>query len=127
MIPAELDTIQLYRGDMWRDTYHFGPMEDENGDPPLPQPAMYARMQFRNKRGVLGYELNSDPGVGEGTIIIVDGVNYEFSIPEQDLPGLTEGDWWWDFETYTTDPPGTTPPDTWFRGKAIVIQDISRD
>lgn len=126
MEPAVLPKMTHWRGDLWRDGFrHFGPMVDENGGPPAP-PCLYCRMQFRDKKtGAMGYELNSDPGEGQGTITIVDGTNYEFDLPEQALP-LNVGTYQWDFETYTTaDTSGL--PITWFTGEIVVKQDITRD
>lgn len=125
MIPAKLDATRHTHGDMWRDTYHFGPITDENGNPPLPLPALYCRMQFRDKAGVLGYSLSSDPGEGEGTITIVNPTTYEFDVPVQPLP-LPVGKWAWDFETFTA-ADHSVAADTWFAGTITVVQDMSHD
>ena len=97
MTPATLDAMTHWRGDLWRDGYrHFGPMTDENSNPPA-APCLYCRLQFRDKKtGVLGYELNSAPATGQGAITIVDSTRYEFSIPDQKLP-LSAGKYVWDF------------------------------
>lgn len=126
MLPAALSGMKHYRGDLWRDGYRrFGPMNDENNLPPG-APCLYCRMQFRDKKtGVLGYELNSDPAVTEGTIEIEDAVNYEFFIPDQGLP-LEAGTYVWDFETYLT-ADHTDPPITWFTGTMTVLSDVSHD
>jgi len=127
MPPASLPAMKHYRGDLWRDGYRrFGPMTDDDGNPPAP-PCLYCRIQFRDKKtNVLGYELNSDPAVtGEGTITIEDAVTYEFNIPDQGLP-LEAGTYVWDFETYLT-VDHSDPPITWFTGTMTVIQDVSRD
>lgn len=124
MQPAILPDQTHYRGDLWENVYHFGPVTDESGDPP-DTPALSCRMQFRDTKGVLGYELSSIPGEGKGTITIVDSVNHEFDIPPQDLP-LEAGLWEWDFEVFSTvDLTGL--PSTYFAGKMTVTKDISHD
>ena len=126
MIPATLEKMTHWRGDLWRDGFRqFGPMADEEGNPPA-APALYCRMQFRNKTTkALGYELNSDPLEGEGTIVIEDSEAYIFSIPEQALP-LAAGEWEWDFETHTTATKSETPL-TWLKGTMSVKGDITHD
>jgi len=126
MLPEKLDPTSHWRGDLWRDGYrHFGPMADEDGNPPAP-PCLYCRIQFREKdKLAMKYELNSNPGPGQGTITIVDGVHYEFDIPDQALP-LDAGTYLWDFETFLT-ADHTDPPLTWLTGSIVIKQDISHD
>lgn len=123
--PAQLPKCVHYRNDIWKDGYRvLGPVTI-NGAPPL-SPCLYARLQFRNiKDGSMGYELNSSPGAGQGTIIIDDPVNYKFTFPEQSLP-LAAGDWECDFETYTT-ANHTDSPWTIWRWKLQVKPDITHD
>ena len=102
MNPANLPPQTLYRGDIWETVYHFGPITDSLTHLPPGEPALSCRMQFKNNKGELGYELNSVPTTGKGTITIVDAVNYEFDIPSQALP-LEAGEWTWDFKTFETD------------------------
>lgn len=124
MEPAALPETTHYRGDRWIDGHRiFGPVLID-GAPPA-QPCLYCRMQFRDRAGTLGHELNSAPAAGEGTITIVDAAAYTFSLPNQALP-LAEGSWLWDFETYTT-ADHTDPPWTIWRGSMRVLQDVSHD
>jgi hypothetical protein len=125
MQPVALPRQTLYRGSLWEEVYHFGPMIDSSGNPPYGE-CLSCRMQFRTKdTGGLGYELNSNVTEGKGTITIVNGTNYEFDIPAQDLP-LNTGSFEWDFETFTT-ADCTGPSRTWYRGAMTVIKDISHD
>ena len=94
------------------------------GDPPG-GPALSCRMQWRNKSGTLGYELNSVASIGKGLITIVDSTHYEFDIEPQELP-LDAGEWYWDFETFETDD-CTGPSRTFYKGTTIVNKDISHD
>ena len=102
MTPAILAKMTHRRGTLWDDGYqHFGPMEDEQGNP-IAEPCLYCRLKFTDKStGALGYELNSDPGTGQGSINIVDSVNYEFDRISQALP-LKAGEYEWEFQTYRT-------------------------
>ena len=124
MKPAKLPRLTLYRGDKWRDAWHFGPFT-ENGGAITLDPCLYCRLQFRSETGELGYELNSHPTTGQGTITIVSGSNYEFDIPDQPLP-LGAGTWYWDFETHTTSIKSNYP-DTWFKGEVVVEADQTHD
>jgi hypothetical protein len=116
--------MKHWRGDKWVDGFTgCGPITIDSQPPDAP--CLYCRMQFRDAKGVLGYELNSAPGPGQGLLEIIDAVNYIFSRPAQDLP-LGVGTWKCDFETYTTSA-HTDPPTTWFRGKMTVLQDATHD
>lgn len=122
--PATLPATKHYRGDIWDDGYRqFGPISID-GSPPA-APCLYCRMQFRDKKGNLGFELNNDPGPTQGTIDIDDAANYSFSIPDQALP-LAAGVWYWDFETYTTIDHSDAPK-TWWKSQITIIEDVSRD
>jgi hypothetical protein len=121
MIPADLGTTTHKGGDLWRDGYKHFTINPGAGF----GPCLYCRMQFRSKNDVLGYELNSDPGEGEGEITIVNAATYEFDVPDQALP-LAAGTWYWDFETFETIDM-SEPGDTWLTGKMVILTDYSHD
>ena len=115
MTPALLNLAPYYRGDAW-EGLTIGPISD--GGPP-DSPCVSARIHFRDpKTRALGYALSTVPGSGEGTIIIDDAVNYEFTIPQQVL-GLAAGKWLYDFETIDA----AGKPLTWIKGSITVTQD----
>lgn len=115
MLPTTLPAISHYRGDLWRDGYrHFGPMSDEDGDPPAPECAGVRMVFNTEKTDELAYELNNDPGTDQGTIVIVNAQAYEFDIPDQALP-LAIGTYTWALKTYLQSD-YSDPPITWFTG-----------
>lgn len=98
MPPAQLPALTHFSGDYWTDGYrHFGPVTYNNAAPD--EPCVFCSVQFKSN-GILGYELNSDPGEGQGEITIVSAANWEFDIPSQELP-LKRGKWTWKFKIYT--------------------------
>ena len=118
-IPPKLTLDPHYRGDAW-EGMTIGPIvEDVNGVPTPPAlECVSCRMHFRDKDGVLGYALSSNPGQGQGTITIVNATTYVFAIPRQ-LLALEAGTWELDFET--TD--SSSMPTTWFQGSIKVNKD----
>ena len=118
MQPAIIPPLYHTRNDTW-EGLEIGPVLFDTGPPPFE--LVSCRLYFKNKAKVL-YKLKSDPGVGEGTINIVDPITWEIVVPKQDLP-LMAGGWAWDFET--TDSEGTIL--TIYQGTMIVEEDITHD
>ena len=113
------------RGDTWPGILSIGPVTFllNDSDVSLPEnPLASCRMQFRDKKDVLGYELSTSPEEGQGTITIVDADSWLISVPAQALP-LDGGSWLWDFEA--TDSAGWTI--TLYEGKMTVRKDITHD
>jgi hypothetical protein len=115
--PVNIPFEPHYRNDTWDGVPIIGPVKI-NGLQPVVALAS-ARMDFRSFGSkVLGHRLSTAPGVGEGTIAIVNAVTWEMTIPEQDLP-LEAGRWDWDLET--TDVNGRVK--TYYKGTQPVIGD----
>jgi hypothetical protein len=115
--PVNIPFESHYRNDTWDGVPVIGPILI-NGLQPAAS-LVSARMDFRQPVSkVLGHRLSTTPGVGEGTVTIVDATTWEMTIPEQDLP-LDAGRWEWDLET--TDTNGTVK--TYYRGTQPVTGD----
>ena len=120
MIPVLIPPLPThYMGDTWKGLLGFGPVLIDDAQPP--NTLSYCRMQFRD-RNELGYELNSAPEAGEGTLTISNATTWEITVPSQLLP-LEKGVWSWDLET--TDSAGTIL--TLYKGTIRVDRDISYD
>lgn len=116
MIPAKLDSYTVMRGDLWREGYKHFTINPGFGF----AECVFVRIQFRDAKGKVGHELNSDPKGKQGTITIVDPETYEFDTPNQPLP-VAPGTWTCRLETFTDlDVPG----DTWLEWKVIVKSDV---
>jgi len=115
MLPTALPATTHTFGDLWRDGYRYiGPMTLDTGEPVGP-PCLFCQMLFSDdKLSEVLYELNSAPSEGQGTLTIVNGVTYEFSIPNQALL-LAKGSYKWVFKTYLT-ADHSDPPISWFDG-----------
>jgi len=121
MVPVTIDELQAhYRGDVWKGLLGFGPITI-NGVPPATT-LVSCRMQFRDREKLLGYELNTSPAAGEGTLVIDNSTTWVISIPKQLLP-LEVGKWYWDIETIDSEGFPWTP----FRGSIKVQEDVSHD
>ena len=109
--------LSHWQGDNWEDGITaIGPITINGSRPNAP--CQYARLQFYDADGALGYELNSEPAPGQGLLVIDDAVNYSFTRPAQALP-LPEGTWLWSFQTFTT-ADHTDAPTTWVTGNMRV-------
>jgi len=98
MEPETLDLEAFTAGDTWEGIPAL--TIQENGAPPA-SPLALARMRFRRTDAPIGsaeetarVELSS----ADGEIEIVSAANWEISVPEQDVPGLTEGKWRYNME-----------------------------
>lgn len=119
--PAIIQLPPHTRSDKWLAGIHFGPVLIDEAPPEYAISS--ARLQFRDPRtDTLGYELNTAPAVGQGTIIIEDAATWELDIPKQDLP-LAAGFWAWDLEITNTAGEPITP----YGGTIKVAKDISHD
>lgn len=120
MPPVKIDPLPVHtRGDHW-DGMIVGPVLI-NDETPYFNIAS-CRMQFRDGEGNLGYELNSVPTAGKGTIDLTDPITWLVTLPLQALP-LDVGKWYWDFEVTDTD--GSVL--TLYTGTMKVIGDITYD
>lgn len=120
MLPAKVDLLPHEQGTTW-EGISIGPITVD-GLPPT-YPCFSCRIQFRLlEDGTLGYELNSSPGVGEGTITIVDADLWQFNVPTQVLP-MPAGDYEWEF--MATDTATVTLP--YYRGIFKYISPVVHD
>ena len=120
MIPVLIPPLPThYMGDTWKSLLGFGPILIDDAQPP--NYLVSCRMQFRD-RSVLGYELNSAPEAGEGTLTITNSATWEIAVPGQPLP-LTSGIWLWDFETVDSEDIILTL----YKGSIRVEKDVTYD
>lgn len=104
----------------------FGPVTIDGAVPTAN--AASIRMQFRDEDDALGFELNDSPEAGEGTLTIVDAVNWSFAMPKQILGlDITNGErrqkYDWDVEVIDTN----GMPLTIAEGTMHVTKDITHD
>lgn len=117
MAPVTINLEPHYKGDSWHGV-EIGPVLINDA---VPSAALVnCRMQFRDKRDALGYELNSTVAVGKGLITILDPNTWEMQVNGQVLD-IPEGRWKWDFET--TDANGVVR--TLYKGVLQVNGDVS--
>ena len=119
MGPVIVETGIYYKGDTW-DGFNVGPVLINEE-----QPSSYlvaVRMQFRDRKGNVGFEFNSKitPEDGKGIFEINNPITWEFTT----LPivmSLDKGVWFWDLET--TD--SSDKVITLYRGALTVMEDIT--
>ena len=100
MLPFSVALPTYYRGDTWQGL-SVDSIKLEGVNPPVALKS--ARMQFRTRRGELGFEYNStqDP-ICKGLITIVAPVTWTLIIEPHILP-LEKGVWLWDLELTAMD------------------------
>jgi len=119
--PVEINIDPYYAGDSWIGMT-VGPVIINEDSPANTLTSV--RMQFRDRKtGDLGFELNTSPGAGEGTITISNASTWLIVVPAQILVGLVKGNYKWDFEC--TDSTGYVI--TLYKGKLRVIGDVTHD
>lgn len=94
MAPLNVSLAPYYKGDTWE-----GFTVDDlllDGSAPTANLAS-CRMQFRDKLGTLGYELNTVASDCKGTITIRDAATWSITVGGNILP-LEAGTWYWDIE-----------------------------
>lgn len=119
MAPVRFNFPDHYRNDTWLGGT-LGPALIDDAVPTTT--LVSARLQFRNFDGELGYELNTVPATGKGTITITNAATWEIEFPKQVL-SLDEGKW--DYDLELVDSEGTII--TVYAGYVKVNGDISRD
>lgn len=120
MRPAIVNLEDHTKEDTWEGMV-IGPITINEAAPTYP--VVSCRIQFRlASTKALGYELNNDPGAGEGNITIDDADTWEFTVPAQFLV-MDAGDYEWDFETI--DSAGRKR--TFYSGTISIIQDNTHD
>ena len=118
MPPVKIDLAEHYKGDSWTGMI-VGPILINDAQPSNALASV--RMQFRDhKTDALGYELNTTPGIDEGSITISNTVTWEILVPVQ-IIDLPEGRYNWDFEC--TDAAGYVI--TTYKGAMKVKQDVT--
>lgn len=120
MAPVTFNLPDYYRGDTWLGG-NMGPASIDGAAPTTT--LVSARLQFRDFDGVLGYELNTTPAEGKGTISITNAASWTIAFPKQILYGLNTGKW--DYDIELVDSEGTKR--TVYKGYIKVIGDVSYD
>jgi len=94
MAPLKMTLDAYYKGDTWKGFTLDSILID--GVVPTVNLAS-CKLQFRDKTGALGYELNSIEAICKGLITINDATTWALSIGGMVLD-LEAGTWWWDLE-----------------------------
>lgn len=123
MRPYKLPTEPFTEGDSWDGIpaaiVTIGPEGGPFVAPASPLSLVTMRFQKLGSENEPIVELSSATA---GEITIVSAANWEFSIPEQIVPGLTEGKWIWQIKCKDSTATGT--PKTWMAGEQEVLASI---
>ena len=120
MTPQALTLDPITAGDTWPGIPSISIRISVNGvSSPPSSPLKTVRMRFAQRLMSLGdvVELSSS---SPDEILITSAANWEFSIPPQAVPSLTEGSWRWNLETTADD--GTVA--TYLAGEFPVLPDV---
>ena len=126
--------VQYHQNDTWTGFTLKGICVDSSGNRILgsyPPKLIHAILQFRDKRGILAYELNSEtaasnglpdnyPNNTKGTITIEDSDDWFISVNAQPLK-LDAGTYYWELQIQDCNNVFASL----VRGKLIVTQDIT--